>query len=36
LKPTFICRHCGAAMIIVQTFARGESIRAPPQQPGAP
>jgi hypothetical protein len=36
LKPTFICRQCGAAMIIVQTFARGESIRAPPQQPGAP
>jgi len=36
LKPTFICRHCGAAMIIVQTFARGEPIRAPPQQAGAP
>jgi hypothetical protein len=28
--PTFVCRHCGRAMLIVQTFARGESIRAPP------
>jgi hypothetical protein len=29
-EPTFICPHCGAAMIVVQTFARGEPIRAPP------
>ena len=29
-RPTFVCVHCGAAMIVVQTFARGESIRAPP------
>ena len=29
-RPTFVCAHCGAAMIVVQTFARGESIRAPP------
>jgi hypothetical protein len=36
LKPTFICRHCGAAMIIVQTLARGEPIRAPPRQAAAP
>jgi hypothetical protein len=28
--PAFACRHCGHAMIILQTFARGESIRAPP------
>jgi hypothetical protein len=28
--PTFICPHCGAAMIIVETFARGEPIRGPP------
>jgi hypothetical protein len=32
LKLTFTCRHCGAAMIIVQTFARGQPIRAPPHQ----
>src|SRR5258706_13203670 len=36
LKPTFVCQHCAAAMIIVQTFARRQPIRAPPQQPGAP
>lgn len=29
-QPTFVCRHCGHAMLIVQTFARGQSIRAPP------
>ena len=28
--PAFVCRHCGHAMIILQTFVRGESIRAPP------
>jgi predicted RNA-binding Zn-ribbon protein involved in translation (DUF1610 family) len=28
--PVFVCRHCGHAMIILQTFVRGESIRAPP------
>jgi hypothetical protein len=28
--PAFICRHCGHAMIIVQSFTRGETIRAPP------
>jgi len=30
LQPTFVCPHCGAAMSIVETFARGEPIRAPP------
>ena len=29
--PTFVCWHCGQPMIIVQTFQRGESIRAPPR-----
>ena len=29
-QPAFVCRHCGHAMIILQTFMRGESIRAPP------
>jgi hypothetical protein len=28
--PTFVCPHCGAAMRIVEIFARGEPIRAPP------
>jgi hypothetical protein len=29
-QPNFVCRHCGHAMLIVQIFARGEAIRAPP------
>ena len=35
-KPCFVCAHCGAAMIIVLTFVRGQLIRAPPQHPSAP
>ena len=30
LAPTFVCRHCGHAMIVLQTFTRGQAIRAPP------
>ena len=30
-QPTFVCPHCGAAMLIVETFARGQPIRAPPR-----
>jgi hypothetical protein len=30
--PKFICRHCGAAMVVVETFASGQSIRAPPTE----
>jgi hypothetical protein len=29
-RATFVCKHCGAAMLIVETFVRGQSIRAPP------
>lgn len=32
-RPTFVCPHCGRAMIVVLTFIRGEPIRAPPGQP---
>jgi len=35
-KPCFVCLHCGAAMLVLQTFVRGETIRAPPQEPHAP
>jgi hypothetical protein len=31
VKPTYVCQHCGASMIIIETFARGQTIRAPPQ-----
>jgi Putative transposase len=30
VRPTFVCRHCGAPMIIIQTFERGQNIRGPP------
>jgi len=35
VQPTFVCPDCGASMIIIDSFARGQSIRAPPQQQGA-
>jgi len=28
--PTFVCMHCGCAMIVLQSFKRGQPIRAPP------
>ena len=28
--PVFVCRHCGHAMVIVQSWMRGQTIRAPP------
>jgi Putative transposase/Transposase zinc-binding domain len=34
--PTFVCAHCGRAMMVLQTFVRGQPIRAPPQQAGVP
>ena len=30
-RPTFVCLHCGHAMVVVQIFTRGEPIRAPPR-----
>jgi hypothetical protein len=30
VRPTFVCRHCGAPMLIVETFARPQHIRGPP------
>lgn len=35
-KPRFVCAHCGAAMIILQTLVRGQLIRAPPHHSPAP
>jgi hypothetical protein len=28
--PTFVCAHCGRAMVVMQVFLRDCSIRAPP------
>lgn len=36
VRPTFVCAHCGGPMIIVQTFERTQTIRAPPHVQGAP
>ena len=30
VPPIFVCPHCGTAMIVIETFAGGQSIRAPP------
>lgn len=30
VKPTFVCSHCGAPMIVIDTLLRGQPIRAPP------
>ena len=35
-KPCFVCAHCGAAMIFVQTFVRRQSTCAPPEHPHVP
>jgi len=31
-QPTFVCWHCGRAMLVLQTFTRGQMIRAPPME----
>ena len=36
-NPTrFVCRHCGSAMLVLETFARCRPIRESPQRPCAP
>lgn len=30
VRPAFVCAHCGAQMIILETFVRGQTIRGPP------
>jgi hypothetical protein len=34
--PSFVCRHCGAPMIIIESFARAQHIRGPPCLSGSP
>jgi Putative transposase/Transposase zinc-binding domain len=36
VRPTFVCRHCGAPMIVIETFARAQHIRGPPGSPTPP
>jgi hypothetical protein len=33
VPPTFVCRHCGAPMIVIQMLPRPRHIRAPPAVP---
>ena len=30
VQPTYICKHCGSAMLIIETIVREKAIRAPP------
>jgi hypothetical protein len=34
--PTFVCPDCGAPMTIIETFAHGQCIRAPPRSRAMP
>ncbi len=34
VRQNFICAHCGAQMILIETIVRGQAIRAPPQVRG--
>ena len=34
-QPTYVCPDCGAPMIIIEAFGRGQPIRAPPRLRGA-
>ena len=34
VHPTFVCSHCGAPMVVIQTLIRQRAIRAPPQGHG--
>jgi hypothetical protein len=34
VRPTFVCAHCGASMVIIQTLIRQRAIRGPPQNRG--
>jgi hypothetical protein len=36
VRPTFVCRHCGAPMLVIETFARAQHIRGPPPSPSPP
>ena len=36
VRPNFVCSHCGAQMVILETFLRGQFIRGPPFERGDP
>jgi len=36
MRPAFVCAHCGTQLVVLESFLRGQSIRAPPSATGAP
>jgi hypothetical protein len=36
VRANFVCAHCGAQMIVLETFVRGQTIRGPPLARGDP
>jgi hypothetical protein len=34
VPPVFVCRHCGAPMIVIEILERAAPIRAPPMPRG--
>ena len=36
VPPTFVCPHCGGAMVVIDSWARGLPIRAPPHSRSPP
>ena len=36
VRPNLVCAHCGAHMHVVESFVRGQTIRAPPLARGPP
>ena len=34
VRANFVCAHCGAQMIVLETFVRGQTIRGPPRARG--
>jgi hypothetical protein len=35
-RPAFVCKHCGASMLVLESWVRGQAPRAPIPKQGAP
>jgi hypothetical protein len=35
-RPSFVCKHCGASMLVLESWVRGQAPRAPIPKQGAP
>lgn len=36
MRPVFVCTHCGASMVVLESWLRGQTPRAPTPKQGAP